>query len=135
MKKIMLIALVFSVSYTHASDWSLLDTSDIAQVYLDKSSVARFGKIRKAWIAYSYKDAETYNGKSYKSSKTLGLYSCAERTSGIYQSTSYADEYGKGLVISSWQIPSKDVHFSEVVPDSIGEVTIDAICKIKLPAA
>lgn len=135
MKNIMLMVLIFSVSFAHASDWTQVSGSDAMKVYFDKASVVRSGKMRKAWVTYSYKEAQTSNSKPYKSVKSLGLYSCSERMSGDFQMTWYAEEIGLGLVTSTWQIPTKDIRFSEVVPDSVGEGALNAICQIKIPTA
>lgn len=136
MKIIIIAALLASGSCAHASDWVQVSNTDTLQVYLDRQSVAKSGKLRKAWISYTYKESPspTVSGKNYKSTKSLELFSCAERTNATYQTVFYADDFGLGSVVNIWQIQPKIAVFSEVVPDSVGETMINTVCRISMPA-
>lgn len=134
MKITILSVLLLGVTSAYASDWEQVAQNDNMEVFLDKQSVGRQGKLRKAWLAYSFKAEQSLNGKIYKSTKQQEQFSCPEKASGQYQTTYYTDEYGKGQVVFTWMAQSKNIILSDVVPDSVGEAVLRAVCRISIPS-
>lgn len=121
-----------TASLAQASDWQIISGSEKLNVFVDKSSIARSGKYKKAWFMYSNSTDQTglvYTSyKVYRSNKALEYFDCEERTTGQIQSTFYAAEFGAGDALGSMILKLPQVMFSEVVPDTIGETMLNYIC-------
>jgi hypothetical protein len=134
MKTILSVVLCLAVNAASASDWAYLGGDDKLSVFLDKESISRAGKYRKAWISYTYPEGRLIDGRNYYSSKSLTYYSCPERTSGTFQIIYYSEQYGKGDPITSRTSPVVASALYEVVPDSYGETILKHVCKATLPS-
>jgi hypothetical protein len=117
---------------SYAASWFPLTGAEGIEVHVDANSVAPAGAgLIKAWVRHSY--AETQNSRgyppfSYKSSIQLYLFNCSERTMGTIQDAFYSGESGQGDSVNSNTYSRKNVVFSDVIPGTIGEGTLEFSC-------
>lgn len=65
------------------------------------------------------------NGKTYISTMVQAHYDCDGRRSKLLQGVSYDR---RGNVVTSWTLPVYSHEWHDVVPESIGEGTLNAVC-------
>ncbi|WP_157639452.1 surface-adhesin E family protein [Burkholderia ubonensis] len=119
-----------------ASDWRYLSSTENTTVSLDVQSVHFKGAVAKAWILSDYDPPTTlqrgYTSLSASSSKALYFFDCDSDTSAVAEYVYASGKGGNGAVVESWNIPSSQrLEFSEVVPDSIGEAMLRAVCNMR----
>lgn len=107
-------------------------------------TASRKGEVIDVWMRYSYFRLKpimggdgnplTLNGEVQKTMDSTGAYEmrqavfdCANRKSGISQFVDYDKD---GVVVGQTSSARDNMRFYEVVPSSIGEVTLDLVCKI-----
>lgn len=116
-----------------ASDWQIVVSGEKMQAFIDKNSLARAGKYKKAWLTYSFDGDQPGNAgsgfKSYRSSKALEYFDCEERTSASIQTAYYSAAFGTGDFLGSSVVKPQSAVFSEVIPDTVGETLLDYVCK------
>lgn len=129
------IIFMFITGIAQASNWQLVSSTKGMKVYIDSESISRNGSYQKAWLIYTHDtdqagDVST-SFKTYKSSKTLEYFSCAERQNTSTQAIYYADENAQGSTIGIYNLPIAKATFSEVAPDTVGEVVLKFVCSRK----
>ncbi len=109
------------------ADWVFATQgTDSTRHFIDGESVVRGkGGVAKAWILAEYQSPQEIDGKRYYSTKNLYLFDCANRTVALKQSTSYSQT---GEVVSSVGLDERELKFSDVVPESIGETWFQLAC-------
>lgn len=133
MKRIILtgfVALCAPIAGALASNWVTVSRSDTGTlIEVDLDSIRSSGGKVKAWTRWSHNTPQevkhSYPPKTYTSSKDLAVYNCYERSSAVIQSTSYSQS---GEVVDSRSGADVPSAYSEVVPDSVGESILDAVC-------
>lgn len=121
-----LISILFS-SNLQAANWAYVLSTESTPVYIDTSSISIKGKYRKAWFYWEYSQPQKQNSYSqdeYDVSKRLFFFHCAERTMATAQSIQSLK--GKPVNAHATQFP--EMEFSEVAPESIGEVMLNKVC-------
>lgn len=123
-------ALCAPIAGALASNWVTVSQSGTgATIEVDLDSIRSSGGRVKAWTRWSYTTPQevkhSYPPKTYTSSKDLVVYNCYERSSATIQSTSYSQN---GEVVDSRSVADVPSAYSEVVPDSVGESILDAVC-------
>lgn len=120
-----------TVKGDRSSRWTRVSHSTTFAVFLDKESIVTTPKLRKAWLLTTY-DPDTAATQGYQSAKSLWLYRCQERQSAIIQDILYRDKFGSGDVVRiGAQIGQDQARFEDVVPGSVGESQLNAVCKTK----
>lgn len=135
--RLLTIVLATLASTAGAADWQFLVTSasDNGVVEIDVSSVARVDtQTRKAWFRQSLGKPKRLAGETetYSETKSLVHFRCAERTSGSAQMIYYSEA---GAVVRFTSIPKDSISFDDVIPDSIGEAMLNAVCNPTRKAA
>jgi hypothetical protein len=124
---------VLSITPAHASDWQVVASAEKMTVLIDKNSMARAGKYKKAWFQYSYDVDQAGNSstsfKIYRSTKTLEYFDCEEHTSAQVQVAYYSAIFGAGDFLGSIAVKPQAASFTEVIPDTVGEVLLEFVCK------
>ena len=119
-----------------AATWIYLIEDTEGTVYtVDIESIAPRGKHKKAWFKTAMKTPQTLSYppyKNYQSSKMLYHFDCAEKTSALVQSIYYAGKETHEVVSSQSTDASRAV-FTDVAPETIGEVQLNAVCTYRKP--
>lgn len=117
-------------SIVNASDWATFGETSLSIWYLDKESIASVDGKMKAWFLVDFKDEQTaYNGKKYKSTKQLSYFDCPSKTSALVQEAFFTDQFGEGTIADSYSLNKKNLEFTDVIPDSIGESMLKFVCQ------
>jgi len=131
MKKTLLTAFFFFTNSCLASNWALISSPDNPEitVSVDLQSVGKSGAYRKAWVMYSLdKSEQTPDFKPYNMSKILQYFDCKQRAFATVHAAYYlrtADR--QALSAGEWANQGAKT-FVDVVPDSLGEMTLDYVC-------
>jgi hypothetical protein len=115
-----------------AAEWVEIEQSHDSIMYVDKQSIIKDGKYRKAWFKFVYsepKPISTYDSRTYDSAKVLWYYDCATKKHAVAQDLSYL---GGEVVESSARKITADL-FLDVTPDTLGESGYNTTCSHKLP--
>lgn len=116
-----------------AAQWFPLPAAKGIQVEIDlRSIVPAGGGMIKAWTSHSFdenKVAKGYPVIYYRSTAQLELFDCTQRTSDTLQEVLYSEPSRSGEVVQSRTFVRKDLAFSDVVPGSIGEGSLDFACE------
>lgn len=125
------LVLGLSSNLSFAADWKYINYSDEHVYGIDINSISQvneysYQKYKKAWIKNVIKNDLSKDGM------TVGDYSmmlywadCNTRTLGLKTSTSYKSN---GKVIPNYSFSNSYVSMQDVIPETIGEGIIDAIC-------
>lgn len=135
-KFIQLISLVlFSfTSPVQASNWMQVTKSQDNEVTysIDASSLVRNKSIVKGWILAEFSTPRAVDESkaevTYTTEKSLNQWDCANRTNAFIQTAQYSAE---GNAVDSWE--NKNITPRVVVPDSIGEASLNMACLISDP--
>lgn len=98
---------------------------------MDLDSIVPRGKYWQAWFLWDYDPARKLSDfpyAPYRSVKALNVYDCNARTSAALQNAGYSDAAGHGENVFSWAIPLSKAEFNDVIPDTIGEITLSFVC-------
>ncbi|MFM0101970.1 hypothetical protein PQR01_00280 [Paraburkholderia rhynchosiae] len=106
-------------------------------VFVDSSSVQLTGAHAKAWFLLDYGGTSPVPGANppatAMSEKDLDMFNCDERTYGSVQQTYLAEAAGSGKVVLTRSVPPTAVYYTDVVPDSMGEVMLSFVCAGRHP--
>lgn len=126
--------LIFAAcSTSHASNWiQAAGDNNGTSIWLDTMSVHFAGSHAKAWLMFDYQTDQTIQGtypaKSARSLKELDLFNCDQGTSVTVQVLWTSMTNGAGEVVYSNSIPPETARYTDVVPDSVGEAILNAVC-------
>lgn len=123
-----LLPLLFVMSSASAADWVLVGINKAAEVHVDKSSVAKEGKYRKAWTQWVYYQHQTHAKGKFNTTKTLAYFSCKERKGTITS----VYHYYVGDIVSETVGDLSGAQFFDVIPDSMNEAMFKYVCEAKL---
>ena len=115
-----------------AAEWVLVGETELAQMFVDESSLTQQGRYVHAWFRWDYSSPQTTTeGKYFLSFKALKHFDCALRQSSARQVVLYTEGNGQGVVVDSAIFPPDDVnaHMQAVVPQTVGEAELDYVCK------
>jgi hypothetical protein len=110
-----------------ASEWLAFDTTDRGTAFIDLDSIANKGNYVQAWIKIEYhppQKMKTYPYKEYDNAKSLWAFSCAEKTMAAVQEVGYLG----GEVVGSWSVPPREMTFTDIAPDTLGESAFRIAC-------
>ena len=127
---ITLISLLIS-GLVQASCWEEIYSDQRTDIYIDACSITQSGAQKKAWFRHVYAATEKldyYPHKEYDEIKFLTYFNCASRTSANVQIINYGPE-PDNEVVSTWSVNPKLASYNEVVPDTFGEIQLEAACK------
>lgn len=115
--------------YPDTKFWKLVAAdNDSLEVYLNKKSIKRLKSMSQAWLLYTSEFDLSNDSESYKSYKILSNFDCVQGKIGSISIVRFEDQAGNGKVTSSFETPLSEVTYSHVVPQSIGEATLEAVC-------
>lgn len=116
-----------------ASDWrQIAEGSDPKSViYLDFQSIASAGSSKqKVWLKQVFESEQYFSpyhvsNCPYIEIKILTYFNCAERTIAEVQFIHYTKDGG---VARSLALLPSEYMFSDIAPDSVGEIALSAVC-------
>lgn len=117
---------LFVCSLAIATNWHPIFEDDEKTVYIETDNIRIQGDEVSYWEKWVYKNPQGEGGILFISRLAHSTSDCKERTSGITQLVAYDKD---GDVVFSFYYP---LDMKPVVPDSIGETTLDKACQIKL---
>ncbi|WP_151838127.1 MULTISPECIES: surface-adhesin E family protein [unclassified Acinetobacter] len=128
MKKLILVFSFIASSLSYGADWkyAAIGGQNDRAIYVDSSQYNYDMKNNsiKAWFKTdSYEDDNSKN--IYTRSKNFFQFSCADNKLKLL---AYVNYDKKGDVVSSGQSDSKDIQYSMVIPDTIGESLWKVAC-------
>ncbi|MFA9218047.1 MAG: surface-adhesin E family protein [Sphingomonadaceae bacterium] len=111
-----------------AAQWARLPGAKGNQFYVDKASIIKTDKSRKAWTLHSYGSNQTTpEGRPYRSVKALHLYACDDRTAVLLAQVFYPEAMGKGEPVENYKYEKFSPE--DIVPDSPDDHALTAACK------
>lgn len=133
----LLLLLAFSVQVSAAQQetqeatprWVPVSESGAVLKYLDTQRVRPLGGgVYEVWIKTEEESPKSLNGgRQYDESKTLERYDCKRRTLTIHSVAFYL----RGEEFLSFTIPSSEQEERNIVPGSVGELTLDMVCEAR----
>lgn len=121
--------MLLSASVVSASDWASIGETSLSYWYMDKESIAPVDSKMKAWFLVDYiEEQSNLYGKKFKSSKHLSYFDCKSKTSVTVQSAIFSENLGEGTTVDSYSANKKDLEYIDVMPDTIGETALQAVC-------
>lgn len=131
MKYLLLVILGFP-ALSHSADWVYLAESAGVSTSIDIQSIELLkGGIRKGWIKYLYDEPQTDEaGKKYSQVMDQTFYACAERKVVTARQMLYGSAQ-EGRLVGDVIVEQKDLRFTDVIPDSVGESAYEFICAFK----
>lgn len=136
-KGLIALAISAAAATAGAADWQPITmSSDQNGTYeMDFASVARVdASTRKAWFKEKLVKPEWHAAAaaSYSEGRYLIYFRCASKTSATAQMINYN---AAGKTVYSRTIPADLLGFSDVIPDTVGEVFLATACAAPLPPA
>lgn len=109
-----------------AGRWSVVSITEGGMLTeYDTRTVQRQDDNVTVWVRYTYlKSPPVVQGKVMHHSMQRQYFNCSSTSSAVYSITAYTED-GNVIATESYPHPSYD----PVVPGSIGEQTLDAVCK------
>jgi hypothetical protein len=128
MRKLLLFLTIFSacVSAQEADRWVMVSISPAGMLTeYDTRTIERQASGVTVWVRYTYlKSPPVVSGKVMHHSIQRQYFNCGNQNSAVYSIAAYTED---GDVIASANYPSPD--YAPVVPASVGEQTLDAVCR------
>ena len=117
----------------HGAPWTKVGATKDSSLYIDKASVKRTDKGRRAVTLESFRKPQTApDGKQYLSVKAQHLYDCDERSVMLQSQSFYPEQMGRGEAVGTYLYESFD---AEVVdPDGRYAGAMRAVCGKARPA-
>ena len=111
----------------HAATWAKAGTTKDSRVYIDKASIKRDDRGRRAWTLESFRKPQTApDGKQYLSVKALHLYDCKERSVTLQSQTFYPEAMAKGEAVGTYKFEAFDAE--QVAADSRYATAMNTVC-------
>ncbi|MCU6496942.1 hypothetical protein LPN04_03955 [Rugamonas sp. A1-17] len=122
------IILILMCSWAQAAKWARVKGDGAGVFYIDKASIIKADKTRKAWSMRSFGKAQTTpEGRPYRSVKALHLYACEDRTTVLLSQVFYPEAMGKGEPVENYKY--EKFNPEDIVPDSPFDNALSVVCK------
>jgi len=113
------------------SCWIDVYSDEQTDIYVDYCSITQVGKYKKAWVRFVYaENQQTVQSEDYDETKQLTYFDCALKSMNVVDVIYYAPE-PESKVISRASAKFKSSDLRDIVPDSLGEIQFEAVCKAK----
>lgn len=112
-------------------DWKLVSSLATTDIYFLDRSPKGSGRGSAVWVMYDYRVKQPWKDgiDEHQSSIERWSLDCHERTMGTTQRSYYSEALGTGEVVNNWQAIQKPL-MSYAIPNSIGELVLDAACTV-----
>ena len=115
-----------------AANWVEVGGNSKVTAYVDTQSIRKIGPKVKIWTKWVHTEPveikRTYPKKTYMVGKELSVFNCVERTTLTLRAIDYAEVDSLDVVrdASAPDIPSR---YTEIAPETIGEIIFNFACK------
>ena len=106
---------------SEAATWILVGDEPTLTVEVDRDGIAREGSLVKARFRWNYNPAQIAISKQnpFQSMKELNYFDCRKRQYAIAQRIGYEERDAQGQTVFRASVPSSNLEYSEVVPESM----------------
>ncbi|MSP86400.1 MAG: hypothetical protein EXR38_06815 [Methylotenera sp.] len=125
MRKIFLGLILCCISAEVSADWTMLQTNDDGNMYIDFDSLKKSGDLITVLSLNDYYVAQEKQGLS---SQWLELIDCKNKKFKALAIHYYSENMGKGDVIASTRFNATEISWSALVQYSVGELKINIVC-------
>ncbi|MEY3743473.1 MAG: hypothetical protein RLZZ541_528 [Pseudomonadota bacterium] len=125
MHRLLLVLILFSISAEVAAEWTMIQTNDDGNMYIDFDSIKKSGDLISALSLSDYYLAQQKQGLS---SQWEELVDCKRKKFKALSINYYAENMGKGEILATTHFNESETGWSDVVKYSIGELKINIIC-------
>jgi len=130
MKRLLFVVLITVCSVSWAG-WERIGTSDEGglTVYVDTSTIRKNGAISRMWFVDNCSKVQTNPiGDRYMSDKSLRAFNCRDETFAIISLVRYSGSMGQGNVVRSATFQERELEWSPIVPETVGETKWKIAC-------
>ncbi len=125
MHKLLISILLILVSTSVMAEWTLIDSNDETNTYVDLNTIRKIGNKVKIWSLLDHKTARALSSQSYSSMKIHYEYDCKNETGRLLFITAYSGKMGTETPI----LPqSADSSADPIIPDSIDQSRFEIAC-------
>lgn len=107
-----------------ASDWRRLEGGPNSTFFADADSMVRDGDFRSIWVRIEFHKTNT---KGVKSTKEMWKFDCPDKLLFV---RSIAEFSPSGLALTSRSFVETRYDYEPVVPDSLAEEVMSAVCAV-----
>ena len=125
MHRLLLVLILFSISAEVAAEWTMIQTNDDGNMYIDFDSIKKSGDLISVLSLSDYYLAQQKQGLS---SQWEELVDCKRKKFKALSINYYAENMGKGEILATTHFNESETGWSDVVIYSIGELKINIIC-------
>jgi len=125
MHRLLLVLILFSISAEVAAEWTMIQTNDDGNMYIDFDSIKKSGNLISVLSLSDYYLAQQKQGLS---SQWEELVDCKRKKFKALSINYYAENMGKGEILATTHFNESETGWSDVVKYSIGELKINIIC-------
>lgn len=121
------LAICLSCFAAEAANWVKIAQTEKVSYSVDANSIVKTDKVRRAWILEDGHDGR--NMFVYGSRLQLGVFNCAEKSMAVKQYVLYVEGNAKGPSVGERIYKDSELEFSQVVPESVGELLLKTVCR------
>ncbi|CAN1543212.1 MAG: hypothetical protein K9J28_05635 [Sulfuritalea sp.] len=125
MHRFLFILILFCLSAEVAAEWTMIQTNDDSNLYIDFDSIKKSGDLIKVLNLNDYYLAQQKQGLS---SQWEELVDCKNKKFKALSINYYAENMGKGEILNTTHFNESETNWSDIVQYSIGELKINIIC-------
>ena len=125
MHRLLLVLILFSISAEVAAEWTMIQTNDDGNMYIDFDSIKKSGDLMSVLSLSDYYLAQQKQGLS---SQWEELVDCKRKKFKALSINYYAENMSKGEILATTHFNESETGWSDVVKYSIGELKINIIC-------
>ncbi len=121
-----------STASEEESDWRLVARAESRAFveFVDTNSLEiRDGRLTATFLK-NYDQPQNDARKPYQSMKTLRMFDCAERKTGVITIIRYVDRGGRGELVDTLSRAPIAENLSPLAPDSVGEEESEFVCSM-----
>jgi hypothetical protein len=125
MHRFLFVLILFCFSAEVAAEWTMIQTNDDSNLYIDFDSIKKSGDLIKVLSLNDYYLAQQKQGLS---SQWEELVDCKNKKFKALSINYYAENMGKGEILNTTHFNESETNWSDIVQYSIGELKINIIC-------
>ena len=125
MHRLLLVLILFSISAEVAAEWTMIQTNDDGNMYIDFDSIKKSGDLISVLSLSDYYLAQQKQGLS---SQWEELVDCKRKKFKALSINYDAENMSKGEILATTHFNESETGWSDVVKYSIGELKINIIC-------
>ncbi|MES2012970.1 MAG: surface-adhesin E family protein [Pseudomonadota bacterium] len=125
MYKFLMILVLATLSTEAAAEWTMIQTNDNGNMYIDFDSVQKSGDLITVSTLNDYYSPQQ---KRELSSQWSELHDCKNKKFKALAINYYAENMGQGALVEAFKLNAAETAWSDVVQYSVGELKANVIC-------